>query len=165
MIDKLSGGKKRRVGEYLKIDKEYFTKDYLIEILDNLLKGSDFYDENVLYEKVIYTPDKITLNYRQSDVEGVLNEYKIFFEDGVFNNIENILQGYDDEEQNRIKIKILCDFNDKTSSSFKERSKTLTEFYLGRYSTNDDDYLFFIRAVLIYFFEQCLIGKKTEAEK
>ena len=29
---------------------------------------------------------------------------------------------------------------------------------------SDDDYRFYVKTILLYMFEQCLIGKKTEKE-
>ena len=165
LIFELHASQRRCLGEYLKIDKDYFAKDYLSEFLSELLKRSEFTENNIPYKGVIYTPKKIELNYSFEDIEGALNEYNLFLEDGVFKSIENTLQGYEDEDQTRIKLKLIYDYNN-SSGPFKLRLKNLTENYRLQYSSlNDNDYLFYIRAVLIYLFEQCLIGKKVDSEK
>ncbi|MFC1508892.1 hypothetical protein ACFL60_04290 [Candidatus Omnitrophota bacterium] len=164
IIFELPASQRRHLGEYLNIETDYFAKDYLSEILYELLKRSEFTKNNIPYKDVIYIPEKFKLNYSFEDIEEALNEYNLFLEDGVFKSIENTLQGYEDEEQTRIKHKIIYDYNN-ASGLFKLRLKILTENYLSQYSSlNDDDYLFYIRAVLIYFFEQCLIGKKVDSE-
>jgi hypothetical protein len=166
IINELSGANKREIGSYLRIPSEMFSKDYISEILTDLLKATEFVNENIKYEGKIYTPDKIKLNCQEEDVETILADYDLFLENGDFNSIEGILKGYQDEEQNRIKFRIVNDFNNKTSGSFKQRMMNLSSLYLDKYSNeNDDDYKYFINAILIYFFEQCLIGKKTESEK
>ena len=72
--------------------------------------------------------------------------------------------GVKDEDFEKLKHRIKYDYTNK-SGDFKTRLQQLTEKYLGKYSSeNDDDYLYYIRAVLIYLFEQCLIGNKIKGE-
>ncbi len=73
-----------------------------------------------------------------------------------------LIRAYDDEEKKRIKAKILRDHN-KYSGDFKTRLQSQTEAYLEKNAGSevDDDYEYFIRAVLLYHFEQCLLGKKA----
>lgn len=164
IVDELSSFQKREVGNYLNIEKELFAQDYLKEIIEDLIKETSFTDENIEYKKQIYFPDKVSLNYNQGDVDSIFQEYDIYFENGVFNEIKNLLFGYEDEDTNKLKVRIINDFNNK-SGDFKSRLQQLIEKYLDKYSNeNDDEYLFYIRAVLIYLFEQCLIGSKTKGE-
>ena len=163
IIEALDNYKRRRLGKYLRIEPDYFARDYLEEILEDLLKDTETGDENVCYSKPPYMPDKININYEKEDIEGALHEYEIVTD--YFKRIEELLQGYGDNGLARIKFKIINDFNEK-SGSFKEKLKKQTRQYLEKYSKEqDDDYLFYIRAILINIFEQCLIGLKTEAEK
>lgn len=164
IIDELSSYQKRELGYYLNIEKDLFANDYLKEIFEDLIKDASFADENIKYEKQIYFPEKVNLNFNQEDINEVLTEYDVYFEDGVFNDIKGLLYGYDDEDNNKLKIRIISDLSSK-SGDFKSRLLQLTEKYLDKYSCeNDDDYLFYIRAILIYLFEQCLIGTKTKGE-
>ncbi len=164
-IFELSTSKQRKLGQFLGIDNEYFSKEYIKEILNDLLNDCEFTENNTVYTKPIYTPKKIALNYSKSDINEALSEYELFIENGVFQNISKLLKGYDDDEQDRIIYRILFDFKSSTTGSFKNRLKSLTENYLRQYSKlNDDEYLFYIGAILFFFFEQCLIGKKTEEE-
>jgi len=164
IIDELSSFQKREIGNYLNVEKELFALDYLKEIIEDLIKETSFTDKNIEYKKQIYFPDKVNLNYKQEDIDSVFQEYDIYFENGVFNEIKSLLFGHEDEDTNKLKIRIINDFNNK-SGDFKSRLQQLTEKYLDKYSSeNDDEYLFYIRAVLIYLFEQCLIGSKTKGE-
>lgn len=164
MVDELSSFQKREIGNYLNVEKELFAHDYLKEIIEDLIKETSFTDENIEYKKQIYFPDKVGLNYKQEDIDSVFQEYDIYFENGVFNEIKSLLFGCEDEDTNKLKVRIINDFNNK-SGHFKSRLQQLTEKYLDKYSSeNDDEYLFYIRAVLIYLFEQCLIGSKTKGE-
>ncbi len=47
--------------------------------------------------------------------------------------------------------------------SFHKKIKMLTEI-LAPNNTDDDLYMLHVRILVIYFFEQCLYGKKTETE-
>ncbi len=164
IVDELSSSQKREIGNYLNIGTELFAQDYLKEIIEDLIKKTPFTDENIEYKKQIYFPDKVSLNYKQDDIDGIFREYDIYFEDGVFNKIKDLLFGYEDEDINKLKVRILNDFNNK-NGDFKSSLQQLTEKYLDKYSSeNDDDYSYYVIAVLIYLFEQCLIGKKTKDE-
>jgi len=164
IVDELSSFQKREIGNYLNLEKELFAQDYLKEIIEDLIKETSFTDKNIEYKKQIYFPDKVSLNYSQDEVDNVFQEYDIYFENGTFNEIKSLLFGYEDEDTNKLKVRIINDFNNK-AGDFKSRLQQLTEKYLDKYSSeNDDEYLFYIRAVLIYLFEQCLIGSKTKDE-
>lgn len=163
-IEELSSFQKRSIGNYLNIDKSLFAKDYLREIIDDLIKDASFTKENVEYVQQIYFPDKVKLNYETADITGISDEYTVYISNGVFKEISSLLYGYDDEDFEKLKHRILYDFNSK-SGDFKSRLRQLTEQYLYKYSDErDDEYLYYIRGVLIYLFEQCLIGLKTEQE-
>jgi hypothetical protein len=163
-VDELQSYQKRELGNYLNIEKDLFARDYLKEIIEDLIKESSFTDENIEYKKRIYFPDKVSLNFEQDDINNILQEYDSYIENGVFNEISSLLFGYEDEDFEKLKHRIIYDFNNKLGD-FRSRLQQLTEKYLGKYSSeNDDDYLYYIRAVLIYLFEQCLIGNKTKGE-
>lgn len=164
LIEDLYSFQRKKLGKYLKIEDTYFTRDYLGEIFEDLLKGSDIEDMRVPYSKPPYIPDKIELNFNKEDIEGALHEYELVCE--YFTQISSLLSGYD-TEIGRIKLKIITDYNKFPGSlSFKERLKLQTQGYLEKYATeNDNDYLFYIRSILLYIFEQCLIGRKTGTGK
>lgn len=162
IINELDNYKRRRLAKYLKIEPDFIAKDYLREILDDLLKNSNSYEPRKAYIKPVYFTDKVKLNFVEADVQEVLNEYDLVAE--YFADIEGIIYGYEDDEIDRIKYRIITDFI-QTQGEFKGRLETLTKQYLGKYSSDgDDDYKFYIRVLLIYIFEQCLIGSKTEKE-
>lgn len=159
--NELTSYQRRLLGQNsLGIPKEYFRQDYLAEILRDLLNAalpSDFSPE---YKSLTDIEDKIRLNYDEDDVQGALGEfYEIVAE---FGKIERLIRAYDDEEKKRIKAKILRDHN-KYSGNFKAKLQSQTESYLEKHAGSevDDDYEYFIRAVLLYHFEQCLLGKKA----
>ena len=161
-IEDLPYHSKRHLAEYLNIDKTFLSQDYLKGIIEDLIKDASFTPDNIHYQQRIDFLKKIQLNYEQEDIDGALDEYDSFIENGVFNVIGSLLSAYEDEDFEKLKHRILYDYMNK-SGVFKIRLKELTEQYLAKYSSNDDDvYLYYVRAVLMYLFEQCLIGKKIK---
>lgn len=158
MIETLPGFKRRKLGSYLKIDNDFFTQDYLGELLENLLRSSEIVMDNISYPKS--APDlleKFRSNYSEEDLEGAIKEYDVVEE--YFQKIAYLLYGYEDEEIDKLKHKVIKEFYEY-AGSFKERCELLTGRYLTKYSNDaDSDYLFYIRALLLYLFSQCLIGK------
>lgn len=164
IVDELPSYQKREIGNYLNVPKELFAQDYLKEIIADLINEASFTDGNVKYKQKIDFPEKISLNFEQEDINNILQEYYSYIENGVFNDISSLLFGYEDEDFEKLKHRIQYDYTNK-SGDFKNRLQQLTEKYLDKYSSeNDDEYLYYIRAVLIYLFEQCLIGNKTKGE-
>ncbi len=162
IIEDLKNYQRRKLAKSLRIESEFLAQDYLREILEDLLKESEPPENKIPYNKALYYPDKVKLNYKEADIEGVLQEYEIVSE--YFIDIHNVIYGYEDGEIDRIKLRIINDFTE-TKGIFKEKLETLTKLYLEKYSSNDDDdYRFYVRALLIYIFEQCLIGRKTKQE-
>ncbi len=168
MIANLKNHQRRQLGAHLRIEAEFFSSEYLREFLDDLLQASEIKDTSILYDKKGYVPPrkKMELNYGSSEIQDAINEFEFLSESGVLKQVDDMMSCYEDEEIDRMKHRILYDYSNQTNGSFKERLKQLSEFYLGKYSSNnDDDYLHYIRAVLINLFEQCLIGFKTEQEQ
>lgn len=162
IIDELDGFHKRKLAKYLNIDGEFLAKDFLKEILDDLLKNSNSVEPRKQYNKPIYITDKVNLNFDVIDVQVVLDEYDIVAE--YFSDIQDLIYGYEDDDIDKIKHKVVFDYY-LTSGAFKDRFNSLSNLYMAKYSADgDDEYRFYVRAFLIYIFEQCLIGRKTDTE-
>lgn len=141
--------------------EDYYKEDYIEEIIQDLLtraKNVDFISYNKsdlvpLYKKIEINLDKVDWDGIKSEIDTVVNEFKV---------IENIIKGYEDNEKDLIKRRIIDDYN-KLSGVFKKRLYNLTEQYTKQYRDVDDDgYKLSIKAILLYMFEQCLIGKKAK---
>lgn len=168
IVEDLKNYRRRKLAEYLKIEPDYISSDYLGEILEDLLKGTETVLDNIKYDRTgrVAPEEKITINYDELDIEEAIREYSLLMENGTLKQVSDLLFGYEDEEIDRMKHRILYDYSNLTNGNFKIRLKQLTEHYLIKYSSEkDDDYLYHIRAVLIYLFEQCLIGRKTRQEQ
>ncbi len=161
IIGEFDSYRRRKLGGTLRINPDFFAQDYIREIIDDLLRAPDIKHRHVEYSKAVYFPEKVELNFEVEDVEEVLRHFDNSVE--YFPRIAEIIQGYD-KDIDKIKDRIMNDFGDR-KGTFKERLKQQLEMYVAKYSPEDDNYRFYIRAVLLYHFEQCIIGKKTEAEK
>ena len=163
-FDELKGAEKRKIARFLNIESVYAI-DYLQEIVEDVIADSTTnLEDNIAYKKSDLTEisQKIELNYSEEDIEAALDEYETFVE--LFHLIAKLIQAYEDQEKDKLKYKIKRDYN-RQEGSFKQRLENLTDLYLHSYADNpkDDEYLYFIRAILVYLFEQCLIGKKVNS--
>ncbi len=63
-----------------------------------------------------------------------------------------------------IKWRVIEDYN-KLSGNFKSRLNNLSDQYTKQYGNSEDDgYRKYVKVILLYMFEQCLIGKKIDKE-
>jgi len=163
IIDELVSSKKRKLAAYLGIES-FFIQDYIQDIINDLLNASAEEDKALHFDKRTLVPPqkKIELNFEQEDWDGMNSEMMLVMEE--FNTINNILSGYTDDEINTLKRRVINDYN-RLSGSFKERLYNLTDQYTQAYgNSKDDEYVKCVKSVLLYMFEQCLIGKKTDSE-
>lgn len=159
----LTSSKRRKLASFLGIES-YFIQDYIQEIINDLLNVSILEDEALHFDKKSLIPPqkKIKLNFEQEDWDGMYSEMALVMEE--FKTISSILSGYDDDEINTLKRRIISDYN-RLSGSFKVRLYIILEQYAREYGNiKDDEYMRCIKSILLYMFEQCLIGKKTESE-
>lgn len=152
----------REISLYLDIDENYFINDLIKTVIDDLLKlkDDDFLEDELTGETPPYIYDKVTLNYDEEDIQGALTEYEetIPFR----NRLKSVLQSYSDLEISKLKLHILRHYN-MLGGDFKIRLNHLTDI-LSERNKNDAEYNNYVRVILIYCFEICLIGKKTEGE-
>lgn len=161
--DELCGAKRRKVARTLRVEEEYIATDFFKEILEDLLGSQQETGDEIPYERPMYIGEKITLNFDSSDVDAATNDYELSILG--FQSLRNIIGSYEDSEITCIKHRIISDYQ-RYSGQFKERLSQMTEQYLAKYSgEEDDEYRHHIRTILLYHFEQCLIGKKTPSER
>lgn len=158
-IHELQWVKIRDIAAYLGINEQYYINDVLKNVIDDLLKDSSVQSHQVeIRKKPPYIEDKIELNYDNSDVQDAINEYEVNIP--FITELYLVLKTYSDDEISSLKSKVVNEYN-KFSGDFKTRLNNLTDDLAER-NGKDDVYKSYVRAVLIYFFEICLIGKKVE---
>lgn len=158
-IKGLPWSKIRDIANYLGIDEQYFINDVLKNVVEDLLKGADS-EPAAPSSKPPYIVDKIKLNYDESDVEAALNEYEDILPS--LTELKNVLKPYSDKDVASLKNKIVVAYG-TLSGDFKTRLNNLTGL-LSERNKDDDLYKYYVRVVLIYLFEICLIGKKVQGE-
>ncbi len=160
--ERLAHSKLRVLALDLGIDRDLISQDVLGEVLKDLLNDSIESTSQPKYKTVLYIEDKVKLNFDAKDVDDVLKEYSELIE--YFPQVEALISGYEDQEKTSLKTRVLYDLNG-IQGSLKDKLRNLTQLYLLKYSNeNDDFYLRAIRTILIYLFEQCLIGTRTVEE-
>lgn len=156
-ISRLNSTKQRSLASYLGIDEQFFVNDALEEIIEDLSNEKN--DGPIAYLKPMYIPEKISLNFEDQDADTILSEYEVYLP--YFENLSGIMAINEDRVTN-LKSKVCRDYL-SYNGSCKERLTNMTDVYAGK-RKGDDLYKKMIRVVLVYFFEQCLIGKKTTKE-
>lgn len=158
MVDGLTYTKRFEIVRHLGIPDEYFTVDLLTEVVDDLIRNGDEYDTPPLI-KPMYIEDKIELNYDLSDVDAVKEEY----DDTLPNirKIQTILRDYESGDITALKNKVRSLYR-RLDGSFKDKFETLTDSLSEKRGGGDDDvYRSAVRAVLLFMFEICIIGRRT----
>ncbi|MCB8938697.1 MAG: hypothetical protein H6654_10275 [Ardenticatenaceae bacterium] len=161
IFDKLRWKQRRELAKHLGIDDAFYTNDLLETILEDLIQSSEIEENDIPDSRPLYIEDKIALNYSPQEIDAAIEEY----EDCLlyFGTLKKLLSGFSDKEQAILRARIRQDYN-RTNGEFSQRLEFLTDHYSMKYK-NDDEYMFFIRIILIYFFERCFIGRKSKMEK
>ena len=163
--NEFTNNQQRQIASYLGVPKELMIFDHLRSIIDDLIRGTGIEANNVEYKIQLNVLDKIKLNYSDLDAKHAEDEYFDLTVDGTLKKIWGIISTYEPEQINSLKQKIKREFNEH-AGDFKQKINLLTKKYLERYTAGtDDDFEYYTRALLVYCFEQCMIGEKTAKEK
>lgn len=155
----------RTLAHYLGVPKELLIFDHIRSLIDDLIRGGNIESENVQYKVEIDISEKIKLNYTDEDAKVAEEEYTDLTLTGTLKKIWGIISTYDTEQINSLKLKIKREFNE-IPGDFKSKTTALTQKYMDKYTSGqDDDFEYYTRALLVYCFEQCMIGAKTLQEK
>jgi hypothetical protein len=160
IVENLVWSDRRRVADYLGIDNQFFCNDVLVTILEDLLRDTNIVQDLPPYKKPVYIEEKIEINYSQEEVEMAKEQYGdcVLY----FGALQRLLTGYADQQRHALKSKIRGNYG-QLSGPFRERLEYLIERYSEKYA-HDDVYRFYVQVVLLYFFEQCLVGERTQSE-
>jgi hypothetical protein len=162
LIESLPHFKRREIAGYLGINEQYVVNDVMKVVVEDVFKLSEGCGAvKKPHEFPPYIEDKIKLNYDEIDVEDALKEYECVAE--YFSQLKDVLKSYQDYEIDALKTKLMDSYK-KLSGNFKTRFNNMVDEYSAK-NKSDDYYVFFIRVVLIYFFETCIIGDRPESEK
>ena len=165
IVNDFNGTQIRQVGMLLSIPNAQISQDYLEEILENLLSKTTT-NPTELYrfrkENLLEVEEKIKLNYHYADVNIAMQEFEDMLSE--VSQTGRLFAAFQDEEQDRIKSRVRNDYKN-ANGTFKERLQIMTDNYLRQYSSvNDDIYRHNVTSVLLYLFEQCLIGESGKSK-
>lgn len=161
-INQLTHTGQREIAYYLGVDNDYFVYNIFEVIVEDMLNDELIIEGDVSYhDSPSYIQDKIDLNYSRDDVDAAIGEYHECLTR--FQKLQAVLQAYEENALSTLKLKLRRDYV-KYNGGFKERLQSMTEEYSKNY-LSDDEYINNVRVVLIYLFEQCMIGEKTREEK
>lgn len=160
-IKSLQWSKVREISQYLGIDEQYFINDIIRNIVEDMLKDGEERSSELSYSHPVYMPDKIEKNYAKEDVQSAIDEYTSYFP--VLSSLKDVLKSYKSDEIRALKVKVKEKY-DTLGGNFKSKLSNLVDA-LSERNINDDVYKFYVRGVLIYIFEICLIGKKVDGEQ
>lgn len=161
VVDGLSWSEKRDLARFVGVDEQYLINNVLVSILEDLLARVDGHAELPLYQAPLYVVDKIGLNYEAEAIDAAISQQVECT--AYFGVLQRLLAGRTDTEITALKSKVMADYL-VLAGSFPMRLNHLTASYAGVYAS-DDTYVLFVRVVLLFLFEQCLIGRRTEGEE
>ena len=161
LIDRLSWANKRRIASYLRIDEQYVIHNVLDEILDDLLTRSETEAESRRWESPVYVGDKIAINYSPSDLDTAMRQQEECMP--YFGILQRLLAQLTPTDLASLKSRIANDYLG-LDGDFAKRIFRLTQQYSEKYP-GDDTYEFCSRVVLLFLFEQCIIGRRTATEQ
>lgn len=161
MIEELPWSKIQRVGEHLGIPSQLLMNDLIGQVIDDLIRRNEAESTDGERPKATYIEEKIGLNYFPEEVQYATDQY---FECLVhFSSTEAILKDHSALSLNALRSRIRSDFASQ-GGSFAERFRGLVTLYVNSHS-DDDLYRFGVIILLTFFFEQCLIGRRTPQEE
>lgn len=162
MIGELPNSKRRDLAIEMGINEQFIINDVLKKVVEDLFKIADQSLERMpSHRPPPYIEDKIRLNYSETDVDDALKMYELVYP--YFGDLRDVLKAYRDYEVGALKTR-LTDCYARLSGGFKHRFVVLVEQF-SEQNKDDDYYVLFVKVVLVYFFEICVIGERPGSEK
>jgi hypothetical protein len=164
-VESLSWDRRIKFGRLLQIDDSFLARDFLRDLLDDLVAQKAPTDP-ISY--AMLAPGirlKIEANYPPDEVDIVDKLVQATFEQQ--QSAEIALSAYDDADLNRIKTRIIMDFEQISGvPQFGDRIRHLRDRYIAIYNQGGDDGLNqCIQGLLFLLFTQCLIGRRPVGER
>lgn len=160
LISEQSWSKKQNIYRGLDIPQHYLSNDVISTIVEDLILQCDTGAKFKPYSKPAYIEDKIELNVSEENRSDFTEDYEEFLLK--FPIIQNVIGNTSQTNVSSIRSKIRETFMG-LSGSFENKFQRLVEL-MSKEKFNDDYYRYNMRVVMLYFFEQCLFGKKPASE-
>ena len=160
LLGELSWSSRKTLAMCLDIPEEQFSFDTLREVVDDLARPLSGAGQAPSYTEPKYIKEKILVNYAAGDVEAATETYYECLRH--FGTLKEIMDGLMPDESAALKTRITRAYSERAGVFKKRLQGVIRE--LSATHPHDDLYTFYVTTVLLYFFERCLIGKKTKAE-
>ena len=141
--------------EILQVNEEQYRFSIISWVVDDLTKQKNGNEQAISYTLPTGISEKIDKNFDPHDVETVKEEVRTFQQD--FSNLQKILEN--PETAKILKDKVLSLYLEIGSDKSLSKKIAIVQKNLSKES-QDDDYLYYVRCIIFYIFEQCLIGNK-----
>lgn len=159
-IDKQTWTVKTAIFRALDIPEYYLSNDVISTVIEDLIQISAEDGPFEPYEKPAYIQDKLELNVSEEHVATFMDEYEESL--AVFPIISTVVKSRPKENVSAIRNKVRSTYT-SLSGSFEKRLSRLVNI-MCQEKLGDDYYSYNMRIVMVYFFEQCLFGRKPESE-
>ncbi len=145
----------RDVAVYLGIQLEFMRNSIIKQVIDDLIrsKNEDIYSQEISSPHDI--EEKIKKNYDSTDFKEVKREHEEYYSE--ITHVYGILKAYDEREISVLKFQILSKFN-ILEGDFKIKFNELHKLLIDGNEENDY-FSFYVRVLLLYLFEICLLGE------
>jgi len=144
----------------LDIPEQYLSNDVISTVIEDLIQISGQGNSFEPYEKPAYIQDKIDLNISEEHRAAFADEYEESL--AIFPIISNIVKSRPQSNVSAIRNKVRATYT-SLSGSFEKKMNDLV-VVMAQGKSRDDYYSQNMRTVMLYFFEQCLYGKKPGSE-
>ncbi|WP_163832263.1 hypothetical protein [Spartinivicinus ruber] len=144
----------------LDIPDHYLSNDVISTVIEDLIQISTQDDPFEPYEKPAYIQDKIELNVSEEHVATFMDEYEDSL--AIFPIVSTVVKSKSNADVAAIRNKVRSTYT-SLSGKFEKRLDELVKIMCQSKSI-DDYYSHNMRIVMVYFFEQCLFGKKPKSE-
>lgn len=159
-VRKQPWSKKNLIFKALGIPDHFLTNDVFGTIMEDLIQLSGDQPGHLPYSRPTYVSTKIELNLEPSNIDAFEEEYADCLR--FFHVLQAVIRSHTPDHVFSLRSKIRNEYM-KYSGTFSQRMTNMVESLCGA-KFSDDYYKSNVRVVLIYFFEQCLFGRKTNDE-
>lgn len=142
----------------LNIDKIYITYNVIRKIIDDLSKSNELIKQQI--KAPTYIAKKIEINFNSSERQEITEEYARVLPD--ITRLTEILKEYNSEKISSLINRVKMTYSNQ-KGTFNNKLNQLCN-NLSNDEKGDDIYAYYIRVIVIYLFERCILGKKSEEE-
>ena len=147
------------------LSTELIEFDFVEEVIEEISKlKKEVSDYCPQYNLPKDTSKKIEKNFSGEDIEIVKRKFIHFYAEYI-GYLQKVLNTLDNDFISNMKMTVLREYQFLYKKlTFKERFDHLVNRFSSKYP-KDQEYKNYVELILLYLFEQCLIGTKSEVDK